>query len=72
MKSIFVVCERQTEVSFVKNILVPYCLSQNMTLIQIRILIKNDKRLGGMYRGGMSNFQKADFTVNEFFVKAKH
>ena len=59
MKHIFVVCEGKAEVTFVERILVPYFSLQNKRLIPWTVLTKLDKKRGKMYKGGMSNFEKA-------------
>ena len=74
MTRIFVVCEGQAEATFVKCILMPYFSSRNKTLIPITILTKQDKKLGKMYKGGMSNFEKARSTITKVLagVKDRH
>lgn len=71
VKRIFVVCEGQTEASFVKRILVPYFDSRNKTLIPITIMTKQDKQRGKMYKGGMCNFEKARSTITKVLAGVK-
>lgn len=44
MKRIFVVCEGQTEVNFVKRLLTPYFVSQTKIFIPVTVLTKRDNR----------------------------
>lgn len=71
MTRIFVVCEGQAEAAFVKCILTPYFYSQNKTLIPHTILTKQDKKRGTMYKGGMSNFEKARSTITKALAGVK-
>jgi len=68
---IFVVCEGQAEAAFVKCILTPYFYSQNKMLIPHTIVTKQDKKRGKMYKGGMSNFEKARSTITKALAGVK-
>ena len=53
---IYVVCEGQSETSFVKNVLSPYILQASYGkrfLIPYTVITSNDKKRGRVYRGGM-------------------
>lgn len=72
MKHIFVVCEGKAEVTFVERILVPYFSLQNKRLIPWTVLTKLDKKRGKMYKGGMSNFEKARSTITKALAGVKN
>jgi len=71
VKRIFVVCEGQTEVNFVKRLLTPYFVSQTKTFIPVTVLTKRDNRQGKMYKGGMSSFAKAHITIEKTLANLK-
>lgn len=58
---IFVVTEGQTETAFVKKVLAFYYPEK--IFIPVEIETKVDKRLGRMYKGGISNFEKIRNTL---------
>lgn len=65
MKRIFVVTEGQSETNFVKKVLDPYFLTMGKTLIPNMVCTKVDKSKGKMYKGGMSNYEKAHKTIEK-------
>lgn len=71
VKRIFVVCEGQTEVNFVKRLLTPYFVSQTKIFIPVTVLTKRDNRQGKMYKGGMSSFAKAHITIEKTLANLK-
>ena len=57
MIRIYVLCEGQTEESFVKELLFPYFFQYDITLIPIICLTKREYS-GVKYRGGVSKYEK--------------
>ena len=58
---VYVVCEGQSETSFVKNVLSPYILQASYGkrfLIPYTVITSNDKRRGRVYRGGILEYSK--------------
>lgn len=58
---IFVVTEGQTETAFVKKVLASYF--PDKVFIPVEIETKVDKKIGRMYKGGISNFEKIRNTL---------
>jgi hypothetical protein len=56
---IYIVTEGQTETNFVKQILDPWFSPRGITLIPCTLLTKNDRKAGRLYKGGISNYNKA-------------
>lgn len=72
MKYISVICEGQAEATFVKRILAPYFALRDKILIPWTVLTKLDKKHGKMYKGGMSNFEKARSTITKALANVKN
>ncbi|MEW6712925.1 MAG: DUF4276 family protein, partial [Candidatus Riflebacteria bacterium] len=56
MKTIYVYCEGQTEESFIKKLLYPYFLRQNLALIPIICSTKRTPTI--KFKGGVSDYSK--------------
>lgn len=58
MKTVFVICEGQTESKFVSRILAPYFSALNTTLVSPIIRTSFDKKVGRVYKGSGSSYGK--------------
>ena len=71
---IYVVCEGQSEASFVKHILSPYF--QRITdyqsfLMPSIVITSNDRKAGRVYTGGLTNYSKAKNSIIKVINKGR-
>lgn len=64
-KIIHVICEGQTESSFVNRVLNPYFNPSGKILIPVIVETKNDIKKGKMYKGGIVSFAKTDSVIKK-------
>jgi hypothetical protein len=69
--NLYIVTEGQTETNFVKEILFPYFLSRDMTVIPCTVVTKNDKKAGRQYKGGISNYSMAKNDILKYLAYRK-